>query len=287
MLDVIIRGGRIVDGTGRPAFVGDVGIRGDRIVAVGDVTGPAHTVIDATGKLVTPGWVDMHTHYDGQVTWDPYLSPPGWHGVTTVVMGNCGVGFAPVRKGERDWLINVMEGVEDIPGTALSEGIAWDWESFPEYLDAIERIPHAIDFATQIPHSALRGYVMGPDASERDNDASKEQIAEMKALVAEALKAGALGFSTSRTSLHKTAAGVFVAGTSAAVAELETIAEALGETGLGVFEIADEHLRVVQDLPWMEEIATKTGRPVVFNLSQTDFDRSLWRDVLGKLEAAA
>jgi N-acyl-D-amino-acid deacylase len=285
MHDLIVRNGTIVDGTGRPSFEGDVAVEGDRIVAVGQIAGRGREEIDAKGLLVTPGWVDMHTHYDGQVTWDPHLTPSGWHGVTTVVMGNCGVGFAPVRPSEHEWLIQVMEGVEDIPGSALSEGIRWGWESFPEYLDAIDT-PHALDFATQIPHSALRGYVMGAEASEREN-ATAEQVARMKALVKEALLAGALGFSTSRTSLHKTSRGVFVAGTFAPIDELRGIAEALGETGLGVFEIADEHLQVPQDAAWMEEIATKTGRPVVFNLSQTDFAPQLWQEGLAKVEAAA
>jgi N-acyl-D-aspartate/D-glutamate deacylase len=157
MHDLIVRGGTVADGSGRPTIEGDVAITGNRIVAVGEVEGKGAREIDARGKLVTPGWVDVHTHYDGQATWDPEVSPSGWHGVTTVVMGNCGVGFAPARAEDRDWLIQLMEGVEDIPGAALSEGMNWNWESFPEYLDEVERTPRILDVAALIPHGALRG----------------------------------------------------------------------------------------------------------------------------------
>ncbi len=283
MHDRVIRGGTVVDGTGSPRFEADVAISGGRITAVGTV-GPGREEIDARGLLVTPGWVDIHTHYDGQVTWDPWLTPSGWHGVTTVVMGNCGVGFAPVRRNDRDWLIATMEGVEDIPGSALHEGIRWKWETFPEYLDAIDT-PHALDFAAQIPHAAVRGFVLGPAEAE-SGQASEAQIAEMRAIVADALRAGALGFTTSRTSLHKTAAGVLMAGTNAAIDELRGIGLALADTGLGVIELADEHLRVPEDLAWMEELAKSTGRPVIFNLSQTDFAPDLWRAGLAGVEAA-
>lgn len=286
MYDLKITGGTVVDGTGAPPRRADVAIVGDRIAAVGTDLGPAHRTLDATGQLVTPGWVDMHTHYDGQVTWDPYCTPSGWHGVTTVVFGNCGVGFAPCRPEDREWLINVMEGVEDIPGAALHEGIRWDWETFPEFLDALDRLPLALDIGTQVPHSALRGYVMGRKASE-EVAASDAEIAEMKRLTAEALRAGALGFTTSRTSLHKTAEGVFVAGTFAEEKELFGIAEALGETGLGRFQLADEHLKVPGDLAWLRQIAEDTGRPVCVNLSQTDFMPRLWEKVLPVLDQAA
>jgi N-acyl-D-aspartate/D-glutamate deacylase len=286
MFDLVIRNGKIVDGSGEQAFVGDVAIEGNKIVAVGQDLGPGKEEIDAQGMLVTPGFVDMHTHFDGQVTWDPYLSPSSSHGVTTVVMGNCGVGFAPCRKEDRDWLINVMEGVEDIPGSALSEGIQWDWETFPEYMDALERRKHAVDFAVQMPHSALRGWVMGLDRSETD-DATPEEIAEMRDMTVEALEAGALGFSTSRTSLHRTAAGVLVAGTHAQKDELFGIGEALKITGKGVFECASEHLEVPEEFLWMRDIAKETDRPVVFNLSQIDQSPELWRQLLEMLDAAA
>jgi N-acyl-D-aspartate/D-glutamate deacylase len=286
MYDLVIRNGFVVDGTGAKGQEGiDIAIEGEKIVAIGKGLGQGKREIDATGLLVTPGWVDMHTHFDGQVTWDPYFTPSGWHGVTTVVMGNCGVGFAPCRKEDRDWLINVMEGVEDIPGSALSEGIKWAWESFPEYLDALEKEKHAIDFGTQVPHSAVRGWVMGQDSSEQD-DATPEQIEQMRQIVAEGLRAGALGFSTSRTSLHKTAKGVLVAGTNAKKDELFGIAQALKDTGRGVFECASEHLEVPEEFLWMREMAETIKRPVVFNLSQIDQSPHLWRQLLEMLEDA-
>ncbi len=285
MYDVVIRGGRVVDGTGAPARLADVAIQGDRIVAVGHIEDKGREEIDAAGMLVTPGWVDMHTHYDGQVTWDPYLTPSGWHGVTTVVMGNCGVGFAPVRPEDRDWLIDTMEGVEDIPGTALHEGIRWSWETFPEYMDALEATPHAIDYATQIPHSAVRGYVMGRRSAENEA-ASPAEIAQMREIVVEALRAGALGFSTSRTPLHKTAEGNLVAGTFAEHEELLGIAEGIAEVGFGIFEVADEHQRVPEDVSWLRKIAEITKQPVIFNLSQVAEDPHLWRKGLEAVEEA-
>jgi N-acyl-D-aspartate/D-glutamate deacylase len=284
--DLVIRNGTLVDGTGAAARVGDLAIVGDRIAAVGTVEGRGRREVDATGQLVTPGWVDMHTHYDGQVTWDPYFTPSGWHGCTTVVMGNCGVGFAPCKAEDRDWLINVMEGVEDIPGAALSEGIRWDWETFPEYLDALEAEPKALDFATQVPHAAVRAFVMGRRASENDA-ASDEQVRAMADIVRDALKAGALGFSTSRTSLHKSAEGILVAGTFAEHDELFGIGKAIADVGHGVFELAPEHMMVPQDTAWMRELAGITGQPVVFNLSQTDFGPETWKEGLAKLEEAA
>ena len=285
MYDLIIRNGFIVDGTGKPGFNGDIAVTKDRVVAVGTVEGEAKEEIDAKGMLVTPGWVDMHTHYDGQVTWDPYFTPSCWHGVTTVVMGNCGVGFAPCRAADREWLIDVMEGVEDIPGSALSEGIKWDWETFPEYMDALEKSPHAIDYAVQVPHSALRAWVMGEERSEGGTP-TNEEIDTMRDLVVEAIEAGALGFSTSRTPLHRTARGVLVAGTTAERDEVFGIAEALKITGKGVFECASEHVKVPEELDWMREMAEATGRPVIFNLSQTDEAPDLWRRALEILDDA-
>jgi N-acyl-D-amino-acid deacylase len=286
MYDLVLRNGTLVDGTGAPRRVADVAVTGDRIVAVGPDLGPGKEEVDCTGKLVTPGFVDMHTHYDGQVTWDPWLTPSGWHGCTTVVLGNCGVGFAPCRADDRAWLIQTMEGVEDIPGTALSEGIRWQWESFPEYLDALDRLPLALDVGTQVPHAALRGYVMGPRRAEHE-DATPEEIERMRALTAEALRSGALGFSSSRTSLHKTKAGQLVAGTNATRAEVEGICAAVADAGHGVVELANEHVRNRQDVHWFRELAAKLGHPVVFNLSQVDDDPRLWTELLGALDDAA
>jgi N-acyl-D-aspartate/D-glutamate deacylase len=200
MHDLVIRGGMVVDGSGAEAFEADVAVQNGIVVEVGASVGKGHREIDAKGKLVTPGWVDMHTHYDAQATWDPFVTPSGWHGCTTVVMGNCGVGFAPCRPEDREWLIDVMEGVEDIPGSALTEGIQWAWETFPEYMDALEAMPRAVDIGAQVPHSAVRCYVMGESGSEND-DATPQQIAQMHDIVLEGLQAGALGFSTSRTPL--------------------------------------------------------------------------------------
>ncbi len=283
--DVVIRGGNVVDGTGSSARTADIGIDGDRITAVGSV-GSGATEIDADGALVTPGFVDMHTHFDAQVTWDPYLTPSGWHGVTSVVMGNCGVGFAPAAPDKRDWLIGLMEGVEDIPGAAMHEGITWAWETFPEYLDAIESMDCVLDYGTQIPHGALRAYVMGERGADNET-ATAADISQMQALVAEALDAGALGFSTSRTPLHKSIDGVLVPGTFAGNDELFGIGAALKSAGHGVFQYAPEHIEVEAEFDWMRPLAAELGRPVVFNFSQTDQQPTYWRKVLGLLEQAA
>ena len=215
MHDLVIKGGTVVDGTGAEPRKADVAVDGGKITAVGNDVGEGRETLDATGRLVTPGFVDIHTHYDGQATWDALLTPTSWHGVTTVVMGNCGVGFAPVAPGQQEFLIALMEGVEDIPGSALSEGITWEWESFPEYLDALEKRHTAIDFATQVPHGAVRGYVMG-ERGARNEPATPEDIAQMRAIVREAIEAGALGVSTSRVLGHRAMDGEPVPGTFAA-----------------------------------------------------------------------
>lgn len=285
MFDTVIRGGTIVDGSGAPRFTGDVGITGGRIVEVGGKLGAGRREVDATGALVTPGWVDVHTHYDGQVTWDPYLSPSTDHGVTSVVMGNCGVGFAPVRPDRRDWLISVMEGVEDIPGTVLAEGIQWEWESFPEYLDALARKPRALDVGAQIPHSALRTYVMGERGITHD-EATPEDIAQMVRLVREGLSAGALGFSTTRTLIHKYQQRKYPPGTFASPDEILGIARAMGEVGHGVFQMTSNHSQMETEVPWLAEVARRNRLPVAFALVQTDQTPDTWKRLLAALDDA-
>ena len=268
MHDLVIRGGTIVDGTGVAAFTGDVAIDGGLITAVGTVEAKGREEIDARGKIVTPGFVDVHTHYDGQATWDPEMAPSSWHGVTTVVMGNCGVGFAPAKPDKHDWLIGLMEGVEDIPGTALAEGMTWDWETFPEYLDALERLPRTVDVGTHVPHGAVRAYVMG-ERGARNEAPTETDIAQMSRIVEEGLRAGALGFSTSRTVLHKSVDGELVPGTTATKEELIGIGRAMGRVGYGVFEMASDLKREWNEFEWMGELSRETGLPVSFAALQS------------------
>ncbi len=290
MPDVVIRNGRLVDGSGAPARMADVVVDAGRVTEVvdaGSATVGRAEVLDADGRLVTPGWVDVHTHYDAQVTWDPWVTPSSWHGVTTVVMGNCGVGFAPAAPDRHDWLIDLMEGVEDIPGAAMTEGLTWDWTSFPEYLDAVERTPRVIDVGAQIAHGPLRAYVMGQRGADNE-PASTEDREAMGALVTEALLAGALGFSTSRTPIHKSKAGELVPGTNATADELLEIGDAMARAGHGVFQFAPDHARVpVHEWPWMRELARRSGRTVSVNLNQPDQDPEVWREVLRLLDEAA
>jgi N-acyl-D-amino-acid deacylase len=261
MYDLIIRNGTIVDGTGAPAFVGDVAIQGERIVAVGEVQGQGRREIDAKGLLVTPGWVDIHTHYDGQATWDPLLAPSSWHGVTTAIMGNCGVGFAPVRPDQHGFLIQLMEGVEDIPGAALAEGIDWKWERFPEYLDALEAKPRAIDVGVHVPHGPVRAYVLGEKCN-TDYQPNAAEIAQMAALVREGVEAGALGFSTSRTLLHTDRSGVHVPGTFAGSDEMLAMGLAMKGLRHGVFEMVSDHLGDDDEWKWVKGFVAETGLPV-------------------------
>jgi N-acyl-D-aspartate/D-glutamate deacylase len=282
MHDLVIRNGKIVDGSGAPAFTGDVAIDNGVITNVGGKAGTARREIDATGLLVTPGWVDIHTHYDGQVTWDPFLSPSSWHGVTTIVMGNCGVGFAPVQPGQQEFLIGLMEGVEDIPGAALSEGIKFNWESFPEYMNAIEKMPRVLDVGAQIPHGSLRTYVMG-ERGARNEEATPDDIATMAALVRDSLRAGALGFTTSRTMLHRAKNKDLVPGTFASEAELLGIGRAMGEVGHGVFEMASDMVGADATMEWMIKLSTETGLPITFAMAQTDNQPDAFRHVLERV----
>ncbi|TML42609.1 MAG: D-aminoacylase [Actinobacteria bacterium] len=283
MHDLVIRDAVIVDGTGGPTRTGDVAVDDGRITSVGGDCGPGRRRLDADGLLLTPGWVDIHTHYDGQVTWDPEVTPSSWHGVTTVVMGNCGVGFAPVRPGSQDFLIEVMEGVEDIPGTALHEGIDWRWETFPEYLDALERMPRVLDVAAQVPHAAVRAYVMGDRAHE---DAAPDEVEAMARLVRQAIEAGAVGFTTSRTILHRSRHG-FVPGTSAPAEELLAIGDGMAGAGRGVFEMVSDHTGGEAERTWMVELARRTGATVTYALAQAPYAPTAYRDALEEAERMA
>jgi len=283
MHDLVIRNGIVIDGSGGARRAADVAIDGDLIVEVGPDVGAGRREIDADGRVVTPGFVDTHTHYDAQATWDPELTPSGWHGVTTAVMGNCGVGFAPAAADRRDFLIQLMEGVEDIPGAALTDGIQWGWETFPEYLADLDARQWVLDLGTQVPHGALRAYVMGDRATD---DATPADMGAMAALVEEGLRAGALGFSTSRTPLHKSVDGELVPGTFATDDELRTIAEAIRSAGHGVFQVASHHPEVPESFGWMRTVARITGEPVVFNLNQPDTAPDLWQEDLRLLDDA-
>jgi len=285
MHDIVIRGGTILDGTGSEAFAGDVAIDGAKITQVGGKAGPAKRKIDANGLLVTPGWVDVHTHYDGQATWDPVLAPSSWHGVTTILFGNCGVGFAPVRPEHRAGLLDLMEAIEDIPGTALAEGLKWDWESFPEYLDALDRMPRTIDIGAQIPHHPLRVFVMGERGIDRQA-ASKQDIAEMRRLTEEALRAGAFGFTTSRTYSHKTNAGDLVPGHFAEEAELYGIGQAMAAVGSGAFGMNSDFVDEDAEFAWMARLSKETGRPVWFLLTDRTRDPARWKRLMKGVHAA-
>jgi N-acyl-D-aspartate/D-glutamate deacylase len=291
MHDLIVRGGQIIDGSGDAPFEGDVAVTDGVIAAVGSDLGPARREIDARGLAVTPGFVDIHTHYDGQITWDPHLTPSCWHGVTTVVFGNCGVGFAPARPDGHAFLIEMMEGVEDIPGTALAEGIRWEWESFPEFLDALEKRPMALDVGAQVPHGAVRVYVMG-ERGARNEPATPADIAAMAKIVREGMQAGALGFSTSRTIMHKAANGDPMPGTFAAEDELFGIGRVLGELGTGLFELApvgaagEDVIGARKEMDWIRRLSAEIRRPVSFAMLQVDAAPTMWRDLLDEAQRA-
>lgn len=298
MYDVIIRGGTIVDGTGAPPVTGDVAVKDGRIVEMGQVDGSATRTVDADGALVTPGWVDVHTHYDGQATWDDALEPSASNGVTTVVMGNCGVGFAPVRPGDEAGLIDLMEGVEDIPGSALSDGMPWgQWETFGDYLDVLDGRSYAVDVGTHLAHGALRYYVMG-ERGVANEDATADDLVEMARLTTEALRAGALGVSTSRTIGHRSTSGNPVPGTFAPADELRVLADAIGEAGHGVFEailagtigvlshLGGEKATPLQEVPLLAEVSRRGRCPSTFTVAQLFEDPEHWRLVLDAAAAA-
>jgi N-acyl-D-aspartate/D-glutamate deacylase len=285
--DLVIRNGLLVDGTGGPPRRADVAVQGDRITEVGTGLARGRRELDAEGVLVTPGFVDPHTHYDGQATWDPLLAPSAHHGVTTVAMGNCGVGFAPVAADRHQWLIAMMEGVEDIPGTALHEGLAWDWQSFPEYLDALDRQPRTLDVGTHLPHAALRGYVMGDRGADPGLHPDDAEVDEMARLLGEALDAGALGISTSRTERHRTSAGENLGTMRARQPELLAFAAVLRQHDAGVFQFLSDMFQTTDDdfareeFELVTEFARTSGRPVSYTVQQDAAAPERWRDLLG------
>jgi N-acyl-D-aspartate/D-glutamate deacylase len=299
MHDLVIRNGTLVDGTGSTRRRADVVVDGERITDVVEAgtAGTARRTIDAEGLVVTPGWVDIHTHYDGQVTWDDDLAPSSVNGVTSVVTGNCGVGFAPARADRHDWLISLLEGVEDIPGTALAEGMSWGWESFPEYLDVLDRHRWTVDVGTQVPHAALRTYVMGDRGADHTERATAEDIEAMSRLCEAGIRAGALGFTTSRTWVHRTSAGQQIGTLTAATDEVLGIADALTRAGTGVIQLisdayqSDDDELVARELELLGELALKVGRPLSFTVQQNDDTPDRYRELLaaiaGWVEAGA
>ena len=285
--DLIIRGGLVVDGSGSEPYVADVAVRDDRIAAIGRIEGTAPEEIDASGRIVTPGFVDIHTHYDGQAIWSNRLSPSSSHGVTTVVMGNCGVGFAPCRANDHELLIKVMEGVEDIPGVVMAEGLPWNWETFPQYLDALDAHPRDIDVAAYLPHSPLRVYVMGERGANREA-ATADDLARMRELTREAVKAGALGIASSRMFIHRTKAGELIPSFDAAQAELREIASGLSDAGAGIIQLVLDvpHQSWDHEFDQLVELARATGRPATFTLGQANSGPPTHLDVLAMVERA-
>ena len=283
--DLVIRNGRVFDGTGAPGREADIAVDDGVISIVGEVTGTGREEIDATGRIVTPGFVDIHTHYDGQVCWTDTLDPSSIHGVTTAVMGNCGVGFAPVRTTDHDRLIRLMEGVEDIPFPVLSEGLPWAWESFGDYLDFLDKRQFDIDIAAQLPHAALRVYVMGDRGANRE-DATEADIAEMARLAGDAVKAGALGFSTSRTLNHRTSDGQPTPTLTAAEDELLGIANALKDANAGVLQFVSDFNDPEKEAAMLRHLVEASGRPLSVSLAQADVAPEAWRVLLGAIEAA-
>ncbi len=286
--DIVIRGGTIMDGNGGTPYTGDVAVKDGKIAAVGQVSGRGAEELDATGLAVTPGFIDIHTHYDGQAMWDSHLAPSSWHGVTTIVMGNCGVGFAPVKPDTQDAVIALMEGVEDLPGPSISEGLDFSWESFGEYLSALERRKHDIDFCALLPHAPLRVYVMGDRAMALE-DANQEDIARMRELTAEAVRAGAWGVSTSRTIAHKTLAGENTPTLRAHENELMGIAMGLKDAGWGMIEMTSDWNTPdpATEFAMVRRIMDASGRPLVFSINQRHDRTEAWKDLLSLSEQAA
>ena len=285
--DLVIRNGTILDGTGGAPAQGDVAISGGRIAQVGAVSGAGAEEIDARGKIVTPGFVDIHTHYDGQAVWDSHLAPSAWHGVTTVVMGNCGVGFAPCKPADRQKLVELMEGVEDIPGPVLHQGLDWQWESFSEYLDTLDRKQRDIDICALLPHAAVRVFVMGDRAVALEN-ANQADIAQMRGIVADAIRAGAIGVSTSRTTSHKSLSGEYIPTLRALEEELTGLGMGMKDAGAGVMEVVTEWYNPdpTTEFSLMRRVAEKSGRPMVFSLSQRNTQPSAWKELLGMADKA-
>jgi N-acyl-D-aspartate/D-glutamate deacylase len=286
--DLVIRNGLVLDGTGGAAREADVAIAGDRILAVGQVNGRGREEIDAKGLLVTPGFVDIHTHYDAQAVWDSHMAPSAWHGVTTGVMGNCGVGFAPCKPADRQKLVELMEGVEDIPGACLHEGLDWQWESFAEYLSALDRRKRDIDLGALLPHAAVRVFVMGERALALE-PANQADIAQMRAITAEAMKAGAFGVSTSRTISHKTLKGDYTPTLRALEAELTGLAEGVSEGGKGFVEIVSDWLQpdAAGEFAMMRRIHEASRRPIVFSMTARHDRTEVWKELLALSDGAA
>ena len=287
--DLVIRNGTIVDGTGAPGYLGDVAIDGGVITAVGEIDDRGTREIDADGLLVTPGFVDIHTHFDGQVTWDPIVAPSSLHGVTTIAMGNCGVGFAPAHADTHDWLIGLLEGVEDIPGAALAEGLTWDWQTFPDYLDSLDAKPHTVDIGTHLPHAAMRTYVMGERGADHTEAPTDDELARMAALTREALDAGAIGFATSRTDVHRTKDGTNIGTLTASERELLTIADAMRAAGTGVTQLISDCYQTPDDdfanreMDLIDAFARTSGRPLSFTVQQAFHSPDRWRHLFTRV----
>lgn len=282
--DLVIRGGNVIDGTGMAARTADVAVADGKIVEVGRLSGRGRTELDADGALVTPGFVDIHTHYDGQATWSNRMSPSSHHGVTTVVMGNCGVGFAPVRPTDHELLIELMEGVEDIPGVALHEGLPWSWESFPDYMAFLAERQFDMDIGAQIPHAALRVYVMGQRGADRE-PANAEDIAVMRELTEQAMRAGALGFTSSRTLNHRSSRGAPTPSLKAEIDELLGIADGMKSVGRGVFEMISDFEDLDDEFGILKDMVHRSGRPMSISLAQ-GLSPNGWKKILGRIEDA-